>query len=285
MEGKQGTKNWSQEMGEQYLYALILCAGWVALPYKQLAENYREDTKLLNELYLCACEGVPVSQAEKALEQNPQGVALQTLRHGMIRKNKKLQQEEAEAVKGTLAGLEEEMLSLPRQPMDQEELAALFPEEGEVPDLPAEYKKAIGKDLAGEPEELPLWGKAPEKVQKPQAAEPAELKEEKKVSKNQEVPESEAAKASPLFLLQTLRKQKKKENQRRSVTAFLTKLVEEGYTARQMDYLLGCLEDGLSMEQIKQFASPKLPVEVMQRLCLLQGWGPSGKGRGKKDGI
>lgn len=277
MEPKQSTGERPQEMGEQYLYALIRCARWVMPPYKQLAEKYREDTEILNELYMCACEEVPASQAEKALERDPQGGALKFLRHRMIQKNKKLQQEKAEAIKGTLAGQEVNLQEMPQMPQeifqqamyageDVEGFAALFPEEGEKAGLVAANDEGIWKEPAKGQEGRPCLGKGRKDIQMPGPVEPAEPAREKG-PKNREAPE---AGKLPFFSLQALKRQRQKVNQRKSVTAFLTRMVEEGYTTQQMDYLISCVEDGLDVKEIEAFASPKLPVEVMRRLRWLK---------------
>lgn len=64
----------------------------------------------------------------------------------------------------------------------------------------------------------------------------------------------------------TIRFWKKKEQER-----FLTDcLRDEKYTEEQIDFLLGCLEQGMDAREIKAFASPNFSVLVMQRLKKLQ---------------
>lgn len=57
--------------GEQYLRALLKCADWVSAPYKQLAEKNRENPEVLKELYLCACDGVPIEAATEGAGEKP----------------------------------------------------------------------------------------------------------------------------------------------------------------------------------------------------------------------
>lgn len=47
---------------------------------------------------------------------------------------------------------------------------------------------------------------------------------------------------------------------------FVEKMFSEGYSNDQISFILDCIEEGLSEKQIKSFASPKLPVDIMIRL-------------------
>lgn len=45
-----------------------------------------------------------------------------------------------------------------------------------------------------------------------------------------------------------------------------TYLKDESYTGEQREYLLKCFEDGIPLKEISRFASPGMPVDIMERL-------------------
>jgi hypothetical protein len=57
----------------------------------------------------------------------------------------------------------------------------------------------------------------------------------------------------------------------REARRFIDKFVTGGnLTAEQVDYLLECLEEGVSVREMERFAVPGVPVDVMRRLKGLQ---------------
>ena len=57
----------------------------------------------------------------------------------------------------------------------------------------------------------------------------------------------------------------------REARRFIDKFVTGGnLTAEQVDYLLECLEEGVSVREMERFAAPGVPVGVMRRLNGLQ---------------
>ncbi len=47
---------------------------------------------------------------------------------------------------------------------------------------------------------------------------------------------------------------------------FIERKISEGFSGENLDFILTCIEEGMSQKEIDEVASPKLPVEVMQRL-------------------
>lgn len=88
------------------------------------------------------------------------------------------------------------------------------------------------------------------------------LEEIKKES--QEVERSKKDKAIPKR--KSFRFWKKKEQERFLIDC----LRDEKYTEEQIDFLLGCFEQGMDAREIKAFASPNFSIPVMQRLMKLQ---------------
>lgn len=220
--------------GEQYLLALIKCADWVSEPYKQLAEKHRADTEFLKELYLCACEGIPIERTvEVQGASNPQ-MALKTVRHSYLETDTDEYKEEMSGLKGMAAVLEKEvrqMSGVLRHIADNiPNFDSLFPEEEPLP-------------FDSSPMELPLL----EKQQKPSKAVAEDFK--------------------------TLKEAKNRwfsRAKKRETAGFVEGLLEAGYSTEQLEYILDCMEEGLSVKEIQRFISPKLPAKVMRRLRLLE---------------
>lgn len=57
---------------------------------------------------------------------------------------------------------------------------------------------------------------------------------------------------------------------KRNMVRYIERLLAEGYDTNQMNFLLDCIEDGLTAAEIREFASPKLPVDVMWRLKMIE---------------
>lgn len=230
--------------GEQYLLALIKCADWVGRPYKQLAEKNRTNTEALKELYLCACDGIPVEKAEEALKKNPPEGALRFLRRKHI-ENLALgnYSEELSGIKKTTSTLEHDVKTM------SDMLTHIV---SHVPDFDAMFPERS----SGEREE-----KMRESMERETETEPPDPKEEKEQGK-ENILESG---------LQKIREwSKAKRRKKGRIPEFMGGLLEKGYSMEQLDYFLDCMEEGMTLEEIQKFASPKLSVELMRRLRMLE---------------
>ncbi len=225
--------------GEQYLYALFLCAGWIPEEYRPLAAGVEKRTEELKELYLCACDGIPAKKAKEALESKSPFSALKFLRM------KKLEEEALSSCTGSLdlvakktEALEQEfakMSSTLNQLTDYlPDMEALFPEE---------TKEEQAKSYNRQQE---ILNKEPEKDG----------------TNGKDVPESGTRKKMISGKLKSLMQPGK----RKSIAAFIGRMAKQGYTLEQMDFALDCFEEGMTEAQIERITSPNLPVGVMRRL-------------------
>ncbi len=74
-------------------------------------------------------------------------------------------------------------------------------------------------------------------------------------------PETETPKTGPAdFFKRFCRSREHK------ITKYVEALAAQGYEKEQMEFLLDCMEEGMDIDEIRQFASPALPVHVMRRL-------------------
>lgn len=241
--------------GEQYLYALIKCAEWVEDSYKQLAEKKRTRPEVMKELYMCACDGVPVEKAIEALEKNPPEGALKFVRRKYLQNAAMDEyQEQIAGIKQTTGTLEREVRQMSGMLKHIAEhvpdLDSLFPEEVEIQEnVPKSGTKEENQ------ENVPKSGTKEENQENvPESG----MKEE--IQKN--VPKS-GTKKKYRNLRFPWEKKKRPAN-------FIEKSLEAGYSNEQLEYLLDCMEEGVPVEKIERFSSPKLPVEVMRRLRSLE---------------
>lgn len=238
--------------GEQYLFALIRCADWVEKSYKQLAEKNRANPEILKELYLCACDGVPVEKAIEALQKNPPEGALRfTRRKHLENVSMDEYQEQLSGIKKTTTALEKEV----------KQMSGMLQHIAEhVPDFDSMFPGDESIESNMEPEQKKQFeGIVPKEPEQKQKKEDVP-KSGTQADADENVPKSGTKKRNIRF---SWKKQKKPAE-------FIEKSIQEGYSNEQLEYLLDCMEEGLSVEKIERFASVKLPVDVMRRLRSLE---------------
>lgn len=232
--------------GEQYLVALIKCAGWVEQPYKELALENLDNIDFLKELYLCACDGVPVEKIREALTKKTPELVLRFLR-------KKYMEEIAISN------------SSERLDMIVERTAFLEKEVKEV----SEALGRIGGQLPDMEELFPRedTGKPPASLQLPEKEVREYVEKTEDPAPEPDLP-GRAKKRGKVFLGWLKDKFQKEIFAKKdiSISDYIEELLDGGYSADQLDYLLDCLEDGVMPEEIRSFASPAFPVEIMMRL-------------------
>lgn len=175
--------------GAQYLMALIKCAEWVSKEYKVLADGNKENIEVVKELYLCACDGVPIEKAVAAMKKNPPEGALRFVRQ------KYMENIAMGDYKEELSGIRNKADVLERDVMQMSK---------------------------------------------------------------KDVPKSGT--------LKNLRRMEFPWQRKESVPEFVRMLLDKGYSSEQIDFLLKCIEEGTDIKLVKKIASPKLPVDVLQRL-------------------
>ncbi len=249
--------------GEQYLYALIKCAEWVITPYKQLAEKNRASPEVMKELYLCACDGVPIEKAIEAQKKNPPEGALRLVRKKYLESTTTNEyQEQLIGIKETTATLEKEVQQmsgmLKHIVENVPDFDALFPKEvGEVEKEDVRKQNLVQKNVpkSGTQERVKSVPKSG--TQEPEKEDVPEFSTQKQEKEN--VPKFGTKKRIHLPWEKSI-----------EPAEFIEKSLAEGYSNEQLSYLLDCMEEGVPVEIIKKFSSPRLPVDVMKRLRNLE---------------
>lgn len=238
---------------EEYLYALIRCASWVSDAYKKLADESRDKTEILKELYLCACDGVPVEKAQGALEKkrSPEKVLHAVRRKYLEESFTTDYEDEIHGIRKKAATLERDVKKMKEEVNDIIERMPTF--ESAFPERDADKEEPDAKVSVQQ-------GKS---MEKPDASDD----EGKKEAENQ----AQAEKAEDVPKFGTNKKAWWKFHWRKpfGVKAkrnYIEHLLQEGYDNAQLSYLLDCLESGMTPDEIERIASPKLPVEIMERL-------------------
>lgn len=226
-------------MGEKYLLAFMKCAAWVPQEYKILIEKYQKNIDLVKELYLCCCDGVLVEKLIPLIESNEFSLSLlQDLRKRQIAEE-----------------INQKSIMVPE---------SLFPEQEPPKVLEEDFKEDAEmrnqkKQQLIEESEFPGTSRKEEKDTHQQK----KHKKEKFPKKN---------------LFQRLKAEKKEEaTENLTIPDFVNNLVKEGYQREQVDYIVSCMEEGVTQEEIKKFIAPNLPVDIMKRLRKLE----EGKKHGK----
>ena len=227
---------------QEYLYAMIRCAEWVSDDYKKLAEKNKEKLEILKELYLCACDGVPVEKVQGALEQKKSSdKMLHAIRKKCLEESLTTDYEkEISTIQKKAAALEKNVNQMKDEVKDIKErmptLESAFPEQ---------------RDKA-EPKAVPISGKSQKQSEEPENRDKPEKKEN--------VPKF-GTDGKTLSKFDWIRPFRAKAKRR-----YIEYLLQEGYDKEQLSYLMDCMEKGMTPGEIEKIASPKLPVEIMERL-------------------
>ena len=241
---------------DAYLYTAFRKAEWLPEEYKTAADRFRELPAVLNELYLCACDGLPFEKAAEALEKKPAEAALKMVRRKYIADAAAGgYEQELEDVKARARQMEEQVGRITR---DIDRIAegmygmdAMFP-------APEESGKPEGSPHISSREEPPDAG---QKRRMPAADAGAGLLPEQKEEPVRMQPDAGMPKTGMAAFFKKLCRSREQK-----LSKYVETLAAQGYDGEQMDFLLDCMEEGMDMDEIRQFASPSLPVHVMRRL-------------------
>lgn len=211
MKTETAEKHDKKELSMRYLAALIQYADWVPEDYKKLMTK-NSPVELLKELYLCACDNVPLKKVQEAQNGKDSVNALRKVRYEYLR----------ELVE---KGYEQELKELRKRITTAE--AKIVEQEHKL-------------------QNVPKFGT---------------VHQEEKIQSH--VSEKVSEEKNSLFI----HNQKRGYFRRRSKSpvVFLSEIVDT-YSTEQLQFIMDCIEEGISVQDIRAFISPVLPVEVMQRL-------------------
>lgn len=278
-EEKQREQPQNVEAAKKYLTALLWYADWIPEAYKKLAMDNQSNIECLKELYLCACGDVPAEKAAEAMSQKPPEDALRFLRRKQMedtvageldalrKKTGAMEKEVAkmsELVSNIAAYIQEEddMFPEPEEKQEYQEVQSRQNNNKQFTDEEKPVRRSLKKRESGLPH-----------MNKPTDIEPESGAREERpdVSKTRMMVENRNTEAVPESGTLSVEKPKRKidfwlRRKERSKASYIERLLKEGYDTEQLDFLLDCIEEGMTESEIQQFASPKLPVRVMQRL-------------------
>lgn len=144
---------------------------------------------------------------------------------------------------------------------------AMFPEEQPLQEEGEEIEKPPAQGQHVEEERMPVQD----------AESPSVVKQQETRGNMQETEKKGNILGSGLQKMKAWKKGNRKK--RKHIPDFVEELLEDGYSSEQLGYILDCMEDGADPEEIKRFASPKLPVELMRRLRMMEKKEETGNGK------
>ena len=224
-----------------YIYALLRYADWIDPAYRKIAQR-DQDTDYLNALYLCATDHVPPEKVIEASTKKNATKALQLLRQKTLQEQAlgdrwiKINETSEKAVK-----LEQQIKGM---------------------------KQQISELIRSTPDTIYYENE-------PQQEEFVQLEMEQIIAEQEKkaaVDEKDVPKSGTSLKEAFLKKmdQRKQAHDKKAMVDFLNGLFTQDYSSEQANFILDCIEDGATVEEIRHIASPKLPVPVMERLYRLQ---------------
>lgn len=238
---------------EQYLMTAFSRADWIRPEYKQLSGLCKENPRALRELYMCACDKVSIEAVRLAISNEPVEENLKKVRskhfenkyidiHNFyvneltetvdaLRKEVEVLSSASNKFTETIPSLEELFSSVPVHGGSGQHIQELMNKEE------AAKKQSIDSNVENEKLSQEMHSQNRSVTQR----------REKNMSK------------CNLFFGGTFMKKFRPAE-------FLEQLYKEEYNSEQINYIIGCIEEGLDEKEIKTFISPKFEVDTMKRL-------------------
>lgn len=246
--------------GDKYLAAAIKSYDWMDETYKAFAERYQDKPKELREIYLCACDGVPLDLMAVAENKEPAAESFSWIRKKHIEAQmQRRYADDLEEIRGISRELEQDVKNISDMVRSMVEYVPFFDEM--FPEI-----LGVGRRLA-EGQEKTVAEKAQENRNKNTESSPEDFKTNGMVEPNrlqssnsQSSFERLKEKVSTRFW----------QNQKKDSSRFIQKLYLAGYKPEQIDFVLDCLSEGMTEREIKHIIAPMFPVELMQRLKELE---------------
>ena len=223
----------------EYLYATIQMADWISDDYKKVAEQFKNH-EALKELYLCICDGVSIDLLEvmvieKDVEDLLRKCRKKHLESDFLRKYSDV----VERISVITAKTEHEVKNMSST---VKYIADSLPAKKEHVELPEPIIVSVETEEVTE-------------IKSHDAIESEHFRvgveSEKNIQKN-------------ITLLEKIKNgfNRYTKNPGRTVVNMLS----EGYSDEQINFIFGCVEEGMTPKEIDRFASPKIKVETMKQL-------------------
>lgn len=233
-----------QHSAEQYLMAAFSRADWIAPEYKRLSATCKDNPIAFRELYLCACDKVPIDVVQIALSNEPVVENLINIR------NKHFEKRYTDMQSFFMNELTETVQNLRKEVDSVSDAAKYF----------ADTIPGIEELFSNKPDGS-SHGKTLTDITKE-----AEMEEKVKgvpkfgtsIASNEKSAPSKTPKRKWSITDVLVKKDKPAD--------FLNELYQKGYKDEAISYIISCLENGLSEKEIRTFISPSFDVATMERL-------------------
>lgn len=243
----------------EYLYAVIVTADWIGEEYKRFAEKFKGQDAILRELYLCICDGVSLDILELAEMNESVEISFRECRRKHLESSVlKQYSDEIKRIRSITTATEKEVKAISGSVRQLADTIPALEESLNSPERKeTEHLKEVEADL---PKGADL-----KKIAEPQKG--AEPCEERSVVSTEQKDIRNAG-----FLSGTKKSLSVwiKERTKRSPSDFVSRLYAENYSTEQVTFIIACIEEGMSEHDILRFASPNIPVEIMEKLKKIQ---------------
>lgn len=242
---EQAKKQIPQYSAEQYLMTAFSRADWIQPEYKQLSTLCRENPLALRELYLCACDNVSIEAVRIAVSNEPMEENLKKVR------SKHFEKIYLDMHQFYVNELTETVDALRKEVGTVSSAAKKFAET--IPSLEELFSSVppvgqSGQTILNVMEQPTHTAGDDEKMMSSE-----NFTEEKVLEHTAEISKNSGFFAN-LF---------KKEIR---PAKLLEELYQKQYNDEQINYIIGCMEDGLSEKEIRSFISPNFDIDTMKRL-------------------
>lgn len=246
---EQEKKQVHQYTAEQYLMTAFSKAEWIPAEYKQLSGSCKDNPLALRELYLCACDKVSIEAVRMAISNQPIEENLKKVR------NKHFENKYLDMHKFYVNELTETVDALRKEIGTVSSAAKKFTET--IPSL-EELFSNVPNGLDGYRIQE-LMDKKIQSVDEDVKIKTTHTLQEENIDTNVKLENKDSLSKRNNFFSSLFDKKIRPAE-------FLEHLYKENYSGEQINYIISCIEEGLSEKEIKTFISPKFDVDTMRRL-------------------
>ncbi|MBO5259038.1 MAG: hypothetical protein J6B26_01490 [Agathobacter sp.] len=243
--------------GDKYLAAAIKSYDWIDEGYKAFAERYQDKPKELREIYLCACDGVPLDLMAVAENKEPAAESFSWIRKKHIEAQmQRRYADDLEEIRGISRELYQDVKNISDMVRSMADYVPFFDEM--FPEIIGSKRRSSEEKENKEREDVPESGTqvSTGDVQTNRVLDANQLQSGRIHTSFEQLKEKVSIKFS--------------QNQKKDSSKFIRKLYATGYQPEQIEFVLDCLAEGQTEREIKRFIAPEFPVDLMQRLKELE---------------
>lgn len=226
-------------LASKYLHAAFMEAPWLSAEYKELAEKYISEPKIIRELYLCACDGVKINILQIAETKKPIDESFRRCRKRHLEERfLKEYSQELESIKAISSSVANEV-------------------------------KSVSEKVNHIAEHIPSMEEMFPQTEPPKDVPTEQIKSNLQPSSKIEVTVKNESRQRVELLKHIGHMFQGKKN----MTKYMESLVKEGYSMEQINFILDCIEQGDTIKDVERYASSKLDIDIMKKLRAMQKGG------------